>query len=116
MPIVRRVMQHEQWDVIAGLDAGDDIDTGETVQRYAVNYFPNVVIIDPKGNVVYNDADKPGGMEQHLRELKSLAESAGVPWPVDKNATETEVLERLKTLQVYRYTKQIDQALAASRK
>ena len=110
MSLVKRVLQHEQRDVAVGLDAGDSIETGETVNRYAITDSPTVVIIDPKGNIAYNDADKPDGMQQHLREMKSLAESAGVPWPVDKNATEAEALERLKKLQVYRYTQQIDRA------
>jgi thiol-disulfide isomerase/thioredoxin len=112
MGLAKRLLKQQQWDLAVGLDTGDDITTGETVQRYAVQGFPSVIIVGRNGNIAYNSGDVPD-RTVFSEEMKAVAHSAGLTWPIDQGATEAEVRERIKKLQVSLYSKRIDEALKA---
>ena len=109
--IVKRFLKQQNWDLIVGVDTGDDIATGETVRRFAVQGYPNVFIVDRNGTIAFNSGDVPKDREAMMRDFEAEAKSAGVPWPVDKDATEEEVLKRMTKIQVAMYGRKIDEAL-----
>jgi hypothetical protein len=43
--------------------------------------------------------------------LEAAAQSAGLPWPLDQDATEEELIERMTKLQVAMYGRKIDETL-----
>ena len=48
-----------------------------------------------------------------MRDMEAMAKSAGLPWPIDKDATEEQILEWGTQLQVYMFGREIDKALEA---
>lgn len=111
MTVVKRLLKQQEWETVVGLDAGDDIVTGETVQRYAIQGYPSVVVVNRDGTVGFNSGDAPKDQALFMREMETLAKSAGLPWPIDKDATEEEVKERMTRLQVVMFSRAIDKAL-----
>jgi thiol-disulfide isomerase/thioredoxin len=111
MALVKRLLKQQDWDITVGLDTGDDIVTGETVRTYAIQGYPSVIIVDRNGTIAFNSGDVPKDREAFMRDMETLAKSAGLPWPIDKDATEEEVLERMTKLQIVMYGRKIDEAL-----
>ena len=111
MTLVKRLLKQQEWETIVGLDAGDEIVTGETVQRYAIQGYPSVVVVDRNGTIAFNSGDVPKDRALFMREMETLAKSAGLPWPIDKDASEEEVMERMTRLQVVMFSRAIDEAL-----
>jgi thiol-disulfide isomerase/thioredoxin len=111
MTLVKRLLEQQKWGIIVGLDAGDEIVTGETVQRYAIRGYPSVIVVGRDGIITFNSGDVPNDRDRFMREMETLAKSAGVPWPIDKDATEEELMERMTRLQVVMLSRMIDDAL-----
>ena len=70
-----------------------------------------MIIVDRNGTIAFNSGDVPKDREAIMRDMEAMAKSAGLPWPIDKDATEEEVLERMTKLQVVMYGRKIDEAL-----
>jgi len=111
MTFVKRFLKQQEWNLTVGLDTGEDKVTGETVRGYAIQGYPSVIIVDRKGTIAFNSGDVPKDREVFMREMEAMAKSAGLPWPIDKDATEEEVLERMTQLQVAMFGRMIDEAL-----
>ena len=111
MTLVKRLLKQQEWDITVGLDAGDEIVTGETVQRYAIQGYPSVIVVDRNGTIAFNSGDVPKDRDVFMREMEAIAKSAGLPWPIDKDASEEQVMERMTRLQVVMFTRAIDEAL-----
>lgn len=111
MTVVKRLLKQQEWETVVGVDAGDEIVTGETVQRYAIQGYPSVVVVNRNGTVGFNSGDVPEDQALFMREMETLAKSAGLPWPIDKDASEEEVMERMTWLQVVMFSRAIDEAL-----
>lgn len=111
LPLVKRLLKQQDWELAVGLDVGEDIDSGVTVQRYGIKGYPSVVILDRDGVVVFNSNDVPKGGKIFMQQIEKIAKSAGLPWPIDKDATEEEALERMTQLQVVMHSRVIDEAL-----
>ena len=111
MTLVTRLLKQQEWETVVGLDAGDEIVTGETVQRYAIQGYPSVIVVNRNGTVGFNSGDVPKDRALFMREMETLARSAGLPWPIDKDASEEEVMERMTRLQVVIFSRAIDEAL-----
>ena len=47
-----------------------------------------------------------------MAKMKAMAEEIGIPWPIDKDVSEDEVLARLERMQIYMLTKEIEKAVA----
>jgi len=111
MTLVKRLLKQQEWETVVGVDAGDEIVTGETVQRYAIQGYPTVVVVDRDGMIGFNSGDVPKDRGLFTREMETLAKSAGLPWPIDKDASQEEVMERMVRLQVALFSRAIDDAL-----
>jgi thiol-disulfide isomerase/thioredoxin len=111
MTLVKRLLKQQEWGITVGLDAGDAIVTGETVQRYAIQGYPSVIVVDRNGTIAFNSGDFPKDQDLFIREMETIAKSAGLPWPIDKDATKEEVMERMTRLQVVMFSRMIDEAL-----
>lgn len=111
MTLVKRLLKQQEWEITAGVDTGDDIVTGETVKRYAIRGYPSTLVIDRNGVIAFNIGDIPEDHEVFMRQVEELAKAAGLPWPIDKDATEEEVMQRMTRLQVFMLSREIDKAL-----
>jgi len=111
MTLVKRLLKQQQWNATVGLDTGDDIVTGATVRAYAVRGFPTVIVIDPNGRITFNSGDVPKDRDAIMRDMQAVAESAGLPWPLDKDATEEQTAERMTRMLVVMFGGKIEQAL-----
>ncbi|MFC1758561.1 hypothetical protein ACFL2H_07305 [Planctomycetota bacterium] len=85
--------------------------SGETIQRYAIQGYPSVLVIDRNGIIKFNSGDVPKDREVFMRDMEEMAKSAGLPWPLDKDATEEETMGRMTKLQVVMFGRMIDEAL-----
>jgi thiol-disulfide isomerase/thioredoxin len=109
--IVKRLLKQQNWDLVVGVDTGGDIVTGETARRFAIQGYPNVFIVDRNGTIAFNSGDVPKDREALMRNMEAVAQSAGVPWPIDKDTTNEEILKRMTKLQVVMYGRKINEAL-----
>ncbi len=75
-----------------------------------------MIIVDRNGTITFNSGDVPKDREAFMRNMEAIAQSAGVPWPIDKDASEEEALERMTKLQVVMYGRKIDEALKVQAK
>jgi len=116
MTLVKRLLKQQEWNAITGLDVGDDIVTGKTVQSFAIRGFPTVIIVDRQGKVAYNSGDIPADREKFMKEMERFVKEAGLPWPLDEGVTKEELQERLTKLNVVLFSREIDRALEAPSK
>jgi thiol-disulfide isomerase/thioredoxin len=116
MRLVKRLMKQQEWNVATGLDKGEDIVEGRTIQAYGVQGFPTILVIDRQGKIAFNSGIEPENHESAIKEMEKLAQSIGLPWPLDKdgdNEVEKDVLnQRLTRLQFALFSREIDKALA----
>jgi hypothetical protein len=63
------------------------------------------------GTIAFHSGEVPKDLKVYMREMEALAKSAGLPWPLDQDATEEELIERMTKLQVAMYGRKIDEAL-----
>ena len=112
MPQVKQMLKFQNWDTLVGLDAGDEIATGETGQRYGIFGSPTFIVINRKGMVAFNSSAPPQNQALIMKQMETLAESAGIPWPIDKDTSdEAEIMKRVTQLQIIAYSRVIDEAL-----
>ena len=116
LSLVNRLMKQQEWSVATGLDKGDDIVSGLTIQAFGVQGFPTIMVIDRQGKIAFNSGIEPENRESAIKEIETLAKSIGLPWPVDKDGdkdVEKDVLhDRLTKLQFAMFSREIDKALA----
>ncbi len=116
MSLVKRLMKQQEWNVVSGLDKGEDIVDGRTIQAFGVQGFPTIMVIDRQGKVAFNSGLEPADRESAIKEIEKLALSIGLPWPLDKEGgkdVEKDVLlERFTKLQFAMFSREIDKALA----
>ena len=115
MSLIQKLLKQQAWQTVTGLDAGDDIDNSTTVDAFSVHQFPTVMVLDRQGKIAFNSADQPADPEQVrkqvMKQLEEDAKSLGLPWPIDKDASYEQIIERLSRLQVLNYSREIDQVL-----
>lgn len=114
MKQVQALLKLKDWSLTTAVDEGSDIVDGLTVQRYGVRGWPTTIVVDGQGNIVFNSNDIDGDIIKSFVAKKRLADALGMPWPIEKGATEDEVRARYLRLEVYMYSQQIDAALAKS--
>jgi thiol-disulfide isomerase/thioredoxin/5-hydroxyisourate hydrolase-like protein (transthyretin family) len=113
LSLIERLLKQQQWETLAGLDQGDDINSGATVQAFGIRGFPTVIVVGPDGKVAYRSDEFEGDEAAIMKEIEEFAKSIGLPWPLDKDASQEEILERLKRLNVALHSREIDRALAS---
>lgn len=109
MKQVQELMRQLEWDVPAGLDEGEDVNGGTTVQRYGVNSFPGFVVIDRAGKVHFND--RALGPEAGVKRMKEAAAALSIPFPNEETPAE-EALKIQSRIFGRLYSDAIDAALA----
>jgi beta-lactamase regulating signal transducer with metallopeptidase domain/thiol-disulfide isomerase/thioredoxin len=107
---VQELMRQLEWDVPAGLDEGEDLNGGTTVQRYGVNSFPGFVVIDRAGKVHFND--RALGPEAGVKRMKEAAAALSIPFPNEETPVE-EALKIQSRIFGRLYSDAIDTALVA---
>lgn len=111
MSLIQRLLKQQDWKATTGLDVGDDIVTGKTVQAFAVHGFPTVVVIDRQGKIAFNSGDVPENKEQFMKQMEQLVTELGFPWPLDEDVTKEELQARLIKLNVAMFSREIERAL-----
>jgi hypothetical protein len=111
MTLIKRLLKQQAWDLAVGLDTGDDMDSGQTTRSFAIHGYPTVMVIDPNGKIAFNSHDTSKDPKVFLRDMEAMAKSAGVRWPIDKDADDDEIRRRITRLQVFIFGLQIDKAL-----
>ena len=110
---VKKLLDLKAWDVLVGLDKGSEAADGETAKLYGVRGYPTAIIVDRDGKIAFTTGTDIGGdREKFMAKTKVLAEEIALPWPIDKDATEEEVLMRLQKLNEHMFSKEIEKALA----
>jgi thiol-disulfide isomerase/thioredoxin len=112
MSQVKKLLALKEWNVLVGLDKGPEITKGETVGLYRVRGFPTVMVVDKRGGIAFNSDEITGDQAKVMEKMKAFAEEIGIPWPIDKGASEDEIHARLERMQEHMFTKEIEQALA----
>ena len=110
MHVVKELLALQHWDFLVGLAQGDSETESTTNQRYGVRGFPTVVIVDRQGRVAFHSGDDD--KERIMAAMKATAEEIGLPWPVERDATQEEAIQRLQRLHEHWMTKEIEKALA----
>jgi thiol-disulfide isomerase/thioredoxin len=115
MSLIKGLLKQQQWQAVTGLDVGDEVVSGVSVRAFAVKGFPTVMVIDRQGKIAFNSGDLPTDREQatkqFMKRMEEDAKSLGLPWPIDNDATEEQITERLNRLQVLHLSREIDRAL-----
>jgi len=93
---IKRLQKSTGWKAACAIDQGTTLFVGETAKRYGARN-PGTFIIDPEGKIAYNGVYKelpPSEVADRERELKELAASMNIPWPVPHDDSEaTQALE-----------------------
>jgi len=90
---VKELLDLNKWNFVVGFDKGQGAD-GETQQRYGSS-GGSTVILDREGRVLMN-SELRGDRAAEEAKSKAIAAAAGLPWPVDKDASEEEVIRRMR--------------------
>jgi hypothetical protein len=111
--LVQQVVNRERWDIVVGLDEGTERTDSVTLNRYGVGgCLPWTFIIDRQGRILDND-DMGATPEERLAKSRVLAKETGLPWPLDKDASEGELVRRMRRFHEHWMTKRIEAALRA---
>ncbi|MCA9128124.1 MAG: protein kinase [Planctomycetales bacterium] len=108
---IQRLIQEKQWTIPVGIDGAGDNENDTTLHRYGVLGFPTTVIIDGKGTVVFIDNAAPDEANTETTEIEAIARSEGIPWPLDRDATDEELAQRAIKLRFAVVRQHIDRAL-----
>jgi thiol-disulfide isomerase/thioredoxin len=111
MKQVQELMRQLEWEVPAGLDEGEDVRGGTTIQRYGVAGFPNVVVIDRAGKVQFNMGAL--GTEAFMKKMKEAAAALSIAFPESKETPFEEVRQGRSRIVGRIYSDAIDAALTA---
>ena len=111
---VKKALDMKDWRILVGLDAGPQINKGETAQRFGVRGYPAWVVVDKQGRVAFNSSsdESVGNYQKVMAKMKAVAEEMKLPWPIEKDASADEVEARFTRMQVYMLSKEIEAALA----
>jgi thiol-disulfide isomerase/thioredoxin len=110
---VRKLMELKEWDWPTGLDVGEEIVSGTTVQRYRVRGYPTTIVVGRDGRVVFNTDAHTGDREAVLKEVEQIAGELDIAWPIPEDISEEDGISLMSRMLVHRLSKQIEAALQA---
>jgi thiol-disulfide isomerase/thioredoxin len=109
--LLKELLAVQHWDLLVGVDAGASPFDSETFSRYGVTGYPTEVIIDRQGLIVYHSGEGRDNKEKSAAVMQATAEAIGLPWPIEKDADQDEIVRRLRRFHEYFLTKEIEKAL-----
>jgi thiol-disulfide isomerase/thioredoxin len=107
---IRKLMDFKQWNWPTGLDIGEDINSGSTVQRYRVRGFPSTIVVGRDGKVLFNTDSNTGDRDAVSKEMEQIARALNIPWPIPADMPEEDGV-LLNRMLVHRLAVQIEAAL-----
>jgi hypothetical protein len=129
--LAKRIQEYadeQGWQFLQAIDVGTMSENSRTSCAYGVHGFPNEVVVNREGVVVFNSDIPPAGMEDIVGKscdeitpeeearfeafMKQRFEAAGVAWSDDDSRTE-ELIERTNRVHAYFLTQEIEKALQA---
>jgi thiol-disulfide isomerase/thioredoxin len=122
MTVVKRSLEHHSWNILTGIDGGDDIQSGLTANAYHIIGYPTVMLIGRDGKIAFTTDVVPEETEKHMKRTEELAKSLFLPWPPDKGLDKeadvekynAELQVRLNKLAVAMMSEKIDAVLMES--
>jgi thiol-disulfide isomerase/thioredoxin len=116
MSQVKKLLELKEWNLLTGIEEGNDQTDSVTAKRYGVRGYPTTVIVDRKGRISTNtsDDDTIGDKEKVMAKAEAMAKEAGLPWPIKEDSPEEETQAWFNRLQVHMLSKEIDKALASN--
>lgn len=110
---VHKMMEFKEWDLPTGLDAGEEINSGSTVQRYRVRGFPTTIVVGRDGKVAFNTDTHTGDRDAVMKEVEQIARELDIAWPIPDDMSEEDGIALVNRMLVHRLSKQIEAALRA---
>jgi len=111
MAVIQRLLNQERWRVVTAIDTGENLHTGVTADRYIVNGYPTIMVLDRNGKVHLNTGDFSRGVATIQAEMAKLAKEKQIPWPPAANLPLEEITKQFNELNVHLFSRKIDEAL-----
>lgn len=111
MAVIQRLLNQEQWRVVTAIDTGENLRTGVTADRYIVNGYPTVMVLDRNGQIHLNTGDFSRGVATIQAEMAELAKEKQIPWPPAADLPLEEITKQFNQLNVHMFSREIDAAL-----
>lgn len=110
--LIQELLTLNQWDFLVGFDQGESATSSQTLQRFGVTGFSTTFILDRHGRILVNSSIRHSKEEEEA-EFKAAAAAAGLPWPIEKDASEEELIRRMRRYHEHVMTVAIEKALAS---
>ncbi len=107
---VKKLLRLKNWQLLTGLDRGDDAASGATAMAYGAHGWPTRVIIDRDGRIAYNSNLEKWNAVSVLKEQARIAKALHLP-PDDLKAPREAQIARTNAMQVFRMSELIDRVL-----
>lgn len=122
MSVVKSHLEHVDWKIATGIDAGDNIETGHTTGAYSIVGYPTKLIVDGEGKIAFTTDIERSDRDKIMTRMEELAKSLELPWPLDTgldrdadlDAYNTKLKERLNKLLVAMLSEKLDAVLKKS--
>ncbi|QDV50481.1 M56 family metallopeptidase [Gimesia fumaroli] len=109
MSQINKLKQSEQWTIPTGIDRGTSILDSVTGEKYGVQGYPALIVINTDGKITFrSDVEPSKNRETYMREL---AEASGVKWPPGENASEAEMIQMMNQMQYTLLSREIERVL-----
>lgn len=113
MSQINKLKLSEQWTTPTGIDRGTSILDGVTSEKYGVQSYPTLIVINADGKITFRSDVEPA--QDKATYMKNLAEASGVKWPPAENATPAEMMEIMNKLQYTLLSREIERVLKEKR-
>lgn len=111
---ISKLKRQKGWKAAVGVDRGTTISDGASAEQYGVRGYPTVMILDRDGKIAFNSDAGPESVGDWTKDMRQLAGSLKIPWPIPEGDEEQAVLYMSK-LQAAVFSREIEKALVAGR-
>jgi thiol-disulfide isomerase/thioredoxin len=108
---VRKLMKSKKWDWPTGLDAGEDIGSGTTVERYVIRGYPTTIVVGRDGRVVFTTDTVAGDREAVMKEMEQVAGELDISWPFPEEISQEDGISQMNRILGHMLSRQIELAL-----
>jgi thiol-disulfide isomerase/thioredoxin len=112
---INKLKRLKGWKTAVGVDRGTTISDGASAEQYGVRGFPTIMILGRHGKVAFNSDVEPEHVADFMQDMRQLASSLKIPWPIPEDDEEQAVLYMCR-IQAALFSREIEKALLAGRK
>lgn len=107
---IERLKRLYSWNAPSAIDRGTSEADSACARLYGVRGFPTVMVIDRQGKIAFNSSVDPQGVETFMKDMRELALSLEIPWPIPDDDQEQAMLY-MSRIQAAFYGREIEKAL-----